>query len=390
MKDKKFLEKLISIRREIHKYPELGNREFKTAGFVEKVLRSLRIPAKRITKTGVLATLSRSPHSSSRCIALRADMDALPLTETARSSYPSRNQGVMHACGHDAHVTMLLGAAMILSEDKDWSGTVKLFFQPNEEGAGGAKDMISHHAMKNPNTDAVIGLHVNPRLSTGTIGLKEGPLMAAVDKFTLEIIGEGGHAAYPHEGKDAVSITAEIVQSLQTIASRKVDPLEPLVLTIGTINGGSRFNILAEKVILTGTVRTLSEKVHRQIPKLIRQVVGGICQAHGAKFKLNYECIGSVLSNSKPAVKLAKGVAVKLFGKNRVKDLKAASMGGEDFAEYLKESPGCFIYVGCANKSLKTDYPWHHPKFNIDERAMPTGAKLLSGIAKKFLKSGLA
>lgn len=395
MGDHELLKKLIQIRRTIHQNPELGGLEFKTAKFIEQNLKRLRIPYKRMGKTGIVATLSNrqvpsSPSSlrwreGKKCVALRADMDALPLTEKRKSFYSSRNSGVMHACGHDAHVAMLLGTAMLLSEKKNFDGTVKFFFQPDEEGAGGAKQLIFAGAMKNPKVDAVFGLHVNPRFPTGTVALKSGPLMAAVDKFEIELLGAGGHAAYPHEGTDAILLAAEIVSALQSIVSRKVDPLEPAVLTVGTIQGGTRFNILADRVKMTGTVRTLSENVHKKIPRWIREIVSGICKTSGAKFKMTYQVIGSVLTNSRQMAELAEKTALELVGRKRVILLDRASMGGEDFAEYLKFVPGCFLYVGTGNRKLKTEFPWHHPEFEIDERALPVGARLLAGIAQQFL-----
>jgi len=386
MNDEIFLKELIKIRREIHRYPELGNQEFTTSRLIERHLKSLKIPYQRVPPTGIIAHLKPGqPSSPSPCVALRADMDALPLNEITHQPYQSRNPGSMHACGHDAHVAMLLGAAMILCKRKDLRGTVKFFFQPNEEGAGGAKSLIQKGAMKNPAVDATFGLHVNPRFPTGTVAIKAGPLMAAVDKFTLEILGQGGHAAYPHEGKDAICMASEIVQALQTIVSRRIDPLDSAVLTIGTIQGGTRFNILAERVSLTGTVRTLSEDLHREIPRLIRQIVSGICQAHGGRFHLNYERIGSVLSNDPGSAERSRQVALKQVGVKKVIALKDSSMGGEDFSEYLKKSPGCFIYIGTGNPSLKTNRPWHHPEFDIDERALPVGARLLAGIAHDYV-----
>lgn len=386
MNDRRLQNQIVTIRREIHMHPELGNSEFRTAKLVEKVLRSLRIPSRRVGATGVVARITGAGRGSGlRCIALRADMDALPLAENGKKSYRSRNRGVMHACGHDAHVAMLLGAALLLSGKRSLPGTVKLFFQPNEEGAGGARSLIKGGAMKSPKVDAIVGLHVNPRLPSGSIGIKDGPLMAAVDRLTIRIRGRGGHAAYPHEGRDAISIASEAVQALQTVASRKVDPLEPFVLTIGTFNGGSRYNILAEEVVMTGTVRTLSEKVHRQAPGLISQVLDGVCQAHGGVCRLDYQRLGSVLSNSKSVADLSRRTAIRLFGRRKVVDLTRASMGGEDFSEYLRHSPGCFIYIGTGNRSLGTTVPWHHPGFDIDESALPTGAKLLAGVAEDFL-----
>ncbi len=381
MTEKSLLDFVTKIRREIHQYPELGNNEFKTAKVIERVLKSLGIPHKRVGKTGVLGEIKRGPGP---CVALRADMDALPLTEISKSSYASKIPGVMHACGHDAHVAMLLGAAMILKDDKNISGTVKFIFQPNEEGAGGALELIKKGIMNHPRVEATFGLHVNPRFPSGSVAIKSGPLMAAVDKFEIEIMGQGGHAAYPHEGKDAVAIASEAVQSLQMIVSRKVDPVDPAVLTVGTFNAGTRYNILAGRATLTGTVRTLSEKTHALIPKLIRQTLDGITKAHGAKYVLNYEVLGSVLSNDKTMALHARKSAEKILPMNLIHEPEQASMGGEDFAEYLKFSPGCFIYVGTGSQRLKTTAPWHHPGFNLDESALPVGSKLLAQIVRDF------
>ncbi len=382
----KFLDQLIAIRRKIHRYPELGEREFRTAQFIEKNLRALKIKFRRVGKTGVLASLGQG----ARCIALRADMDALPLMEKKPLPYASKNRGVMHACGHDAHVAMLLGAAMLLAQKKNLPGVVKFFFQPNEEGSGGAKSLVSAGVMQNPKVQAVVGLHVNPRFPTGKIGLKPGPLMASVDKFTLEIFGQGGHAAYPHEGKDAILIAAEAILALQSIVSRRIDPLEPAVLTIGTMQGGARYNILAEKVTLTGTVRTLSSKTQAQIPRFMRQILQGVTKSHGGKYKLDYQTIGALLANDPKVCALSRQVAARVFGESQIVDLETASMGGEDFSEYLRQAPGCFIYIGTGNKALGTQFPWHHPEFNIDERALIVGSTLLSEVAQEFLTKGTA
>ncbi len=399
MIDQALLKKLVALRRAIHQYPELGNNEFRTAALVEKTLREFRIPYKRLTRTGVVGILqgkrsenrsgNRSgarSNGSSKCVALRADMDALPLTEKGSKPYRSKIPGVMHACGHDAHVAMLLGAAALL-KDRDFSGTIKLMFQPNEEGAGGALQLIDKGVMKNPRVDAVFGLHVNPRFPVGSIGIKPGPLMASVDKFTVTITGRGGHAAYPHEGLDPLPIACEVVTALQTIVARKTDPVDSVVVTVGTIQGGTRYNILAESVTLTGTVRTLSEKTHAAVPRWIRQILDGVTKAHGATFTLDYEVLGSVLSNDPKMAERAMRVGTKLAGKDKVIALSSASMGGEDFAEYLKDAPGCFIYIGTGSASKSKLVPWHHPEFDLNETAMPVGSKLLAELARDFLNS---
>ncbi|OGR82311.1 MAG: hypothetical protein A2636_01245 [Elusimicrobia bacterium RIFCSPHIGHO2_01_FULL_64_10] len=372
---------LTAIRRQIHRYPELGGREFRTAGLVERTLRSWGIPSRRLTPTGIVAVMP----GRGRCVALRADMDALPLAEDPARPYASRNPGAMHACGHDAHVAMLLGAARILSRKKRPAGTVKFFFQPNEEGAGGAKSMISKGAMDRPKVDAVFGLHVNPRLPAGTVGVKAGPVMAAVDRFEISVLGKGGHAAYPHEGRDALFIASEIVVALQSVVSRDLDPVEPAVLTVGTFNSGTGFNILAGTAVLTGTVRTLSEKAHGRIPRVMRRIVHGICRAHGARAGIKYERIGSVLRNSRALAELARDEAVRLFGPRRVRRLESPSMGGEDFSEYLRRAPGCFIYIGTAGRNPDSRLPWHHPRFDIDESALPAGSELLARLAESSL-----
>lgn len=387
MIDSMLLKKLISIRRAIHQYPELGNNEFRTASLIEKTLREFRIPCKRLTRTGIVGYLQGKIRSTSaKCVALRADMDALPLTEKGRKPYRSKIPGVMHACGHDAHVAMLLGAASLL-KDREFPGLIKLMFQPNEEGAGGALQLIDKGVMRSPKVDAVFGLHVNPRLPVGAIGVKPGPLMASVDKFTLEIIGRGGHAAYPHEGLDPLPIASEVILALQTIVSRKTDPVDSVVVTVGTIQGGTRYNILAESVLLTGTVRTLSEKTHRAAPRWIRQIVDGVTKAHGASHRFEYEVLGSVLSNDANMAQLAARAGARIVGPSNVVALQSATMGGEDFAEYLKAAPGCFVYIGTGSASKSKLVPWHHPEFDLNETAMPVGSKLLAEMALDFLKS---
>ena len=381
---KDFLKKLIQIRRTIHKNPELGNAEFKTAAFVEKNLKGLGIKTRRIARTGVVGILKGEKSTANKkVLAFRADMDALPIQEKTGKSYASKRNGIMHACGHDANTTMVLGAAMLLSKErKSFSGTVKFIFQPNEETSGGAKDMIKAGVLKNPRPDAMVGIHVNPWIKTGVLGLKSGAMMAAVDKFTIEVLGEGGHGAYPNLAKDAIVIMAEIISSLQTIVSREISPLEPAVLTIGSIAGGERYNIIADKVTVVGTVRTLNKQLRKIIRKKIEKKVKGITSIYGTKYKFNYEALGNPLFNSPAILELCRRAGIRLLGRKNVKMIDQPSMGGEDFAEYLAFVPGCFIYMGTKkNKS----HPWHHELFDIDESAMPEGSAVLSAIAKAFL-----
>jgi amidohydrolase len=387
MNDRQCLDTAVRLRRQIHEHPELGHQEFKTTELVARTLASAGYRPRRLKPTGVAAELTGK---GKPCVALRADMDALPLTETTAWPHRSRRPGVMHACGHDAHTAMLLTAALALkSEGAVLPGTVKFFFQPDEEGAGGARQLIAQGLMETPAVNAVYGLHVNPRLPAGTLGVKPGPLMAGVDRFTLDVIGEGGHGAYPHEGRDAIVIAAHVITALQTIASRRVDPVEPVVLTVGTIQGGERFNILPGAVRLTGTVRTLSPELQARMPRMVNEIADGTARAHGGRCRLNYEHLGRPVINHAAAASLAREVAVSVVGEKRVIDLDRPSMGGEDFSEYLSRAPGCFVYLG-TGANAKTRRPWHHPAFFLHEPSMAVGVRFLRAVARRALEQASA
>ncbi|MBP9127455.1 MAG: amidohydrolase [Elusimicrobia bacterium] len=382
MTDREALAAAVALRRAIHQHPELGHLEFETTVRVARALKQGGVPFRRHKPTGLVARLNRG---RGPCVALRADMDALPLQETSALPYASLRPGVMHACGHDAHTAMLAVAAIQLKErGLNHPGTVKFLFQPNEEGSGGARQLLAQGAFQSPTVDAVFGLHVNPRLPAGTLGIKTGPLMAAVDRFTLTVRGEGGHGAYPHEGRDAVVMAAQIVSSLQSIVSRRVDPVEPAVLTVGTIQGGERFNILASSVTLTGTVRTLSEKWHRRMPQLIAEVANGVARAHGGRVELRYEALNNPVVNEPAMTALARSVAVDVVGARRVLDLDRPSMGGEDFSEYLSRAPGCFVYLG-TGAGPRTRRPWHHASFVLHEPSMGVGIRFFVAMADRAL-----
>jgi len=377
------LQAAVALRREIHRWPELGGRETRTTALVSRTLRRAGIVFRRARPTGGVAWINegRGP-----CVALRADMDALPLQEKTPSAFRSRTPGVMHACGHDAHTAMLLTAALRLKkEGLGVPGTVKFLFQPDEEGSNGAKKLLAQGAFRRPAVDAVFGVHVNPRLRAGTLGVKPGPLMAAVDRFTLTITGEGGHGAYPHEGIDAVVLAAQVVTALQTLVSRRTDPVEPVVLTVGTIHGGDRFNILPSSVTLTGTVRTLSEKTHAAMPGWIRRTADGVVRGQGGRVELNYEVLGRAVINDRAMAALARRAAVETVGARRAVALEAPSMGGEDFSEYLHRAPGCFVYVG-TGADLRTRRPWHHGSFALHEPSMLTGVKFFMAVARRALR----
>lgn len=384
------LKKLISIRRQIHKNPELGNREFNTAKCIEKTLISVGLKPFRLTKTGVVAVLKPGgkggKHGTKKCIALRSDIDALPVEEKSKRAYRSSIPGVMHACGHDANTAILLGCAMLLRRDIgaiNPDGCVKFIFQPNEESSGGAQQMVSAGVLKNPRPNVIIGLHVNPLLPVGCIGIKYGEMMSAVDLLEIELSGGGGHAAYPHIGKDVVLAASELIISLQTIVSRGLDPVDPAVLSICTVHGGAKFNVLADRVVLTGTIRTLNKRVRKDVCSAILSMLKCVAGKYKLKYRLNIKLVGSVLSNDSRVVDMCIKSAKKIIPGNKIVRIQKPSMAGEDFAHYLKYTRGCFIYIGSANKDKK--YPWHHPRFDIDERCLAVGAKLLRQIALDYL-----
>lgn len=380
MKD--FKKEIIEIRRRIHKYPELGNQEYKTAELIENKLKSLGIKTRRLTKTGMAGILKGNKRGNSKCLAFRADIDALPVIEKTNKPYKSRNEGVMHACGHDAHTAMLLGAAMQLAELKDKiNGTVKFIFQPDEESVSGARNLIAGGVLKNPGVDAIVGMHVDTQIPKGVLGFKFGKMMAAVDRFEIDVYGGGGHAAFPNKGKDTVLCASEIIQSLQSIISREIDPVEPAVISVCTINGGTKFNVLADRVVMTGTVRTLDKAVHDRVLGLIHRHISSIAGKHGLKSRFSYVVVGKPLINDNSMVELAMNSASKI---TKVKLIDKPSMGGEDFSEYLEHVKGCFIYIGTKTKDC--NYPWHHPEFDIDEDILPVGAGVFTQIALDYLK----
>ena len=377
---------LSGLRRQIHKNPELGFCETNTAGLVAGKLRELNLEvAEKVGRTGVVGLLKGN--RPGKTVALRADMDALPIQEQKETEYASCNKGVMHACGHDAHTAMLLGAAMLLASMREQiAGQVKFIFQPcEEEPPGGAIEMIRAGVLEKPKVDAIFGLHVEPMYPAGFIGYKEGTMMAAVDNFRLDIIGKGGHGASPHMGTDAIVTAAEVISALQTIPSRKINPLEPVVISIGTIEGGRKDNIIADRVAMSGTVRTLNPGLREQIPVMMENIIGSVTKAHNATYSLHYEHSYPPLVNDSGMVELIREVAREIAGKDRVMPVAAPTMGGEDFAYYTQMVPGAFVNLGVGFRN-RENYSLHHPCFDIDEQALPVGTALLAGTALKYLE----
>jgi amidohydrolase len=385
----KYYKKIVSIRRKIHQYPELAFEEYRTAKLVADTLRSLGIRVKTgIAKTGVMGILKGSGKVSGKfkTIALRADMDALPIHEQTGLKFASKIPGKMHACGHDAHTSILLGTAMILNEMKDkFSGIVKFIFQPSEEkNPGGAKMMIKEGILRNPKVDMIFGLHVRPDSETGKVFFKDGPLMASSDEIYITIKGKGGHGARPHKTIDPIVISAEVILSLQKIVSRFFDPAEPRVLTIGGINAGSAPNVIPDEVKIMGTLRTMNEIWRKKAWQMIEQVIKGITSSYGADYELKIEPGYPVLINHPAATAFAKEKAIELLGRKRVGDAYEI-MGAEDFAYYLQKIPGCFIWLGAGDERQKYDI--HSSKFNLKEEAMKTGSALLAYLAISALNA---
>lgn len=372
---------IVKIRRFIHMNPELGNREFETARLISAKLEPLGFEVRTgVAKTGVVAVLRGSQPGPA--VAVRADMDALPVQETTNLPFKSLNPGVMHACGHDVHSSIVLGTALVLNALKDrLKGTVTFLFQPAEEGApegeeGGADLMVKEGALDNPSVGAVFGFHVWPE-NVGTVLVAAGNVTAAADTFTITVKGKSAHAARPHEGIDAVVIAAEIVTALQTVVSRALDPTDPAVLTIGTINGGTRRNIIAERVVLEGTVRTLSETNRKKIPLLMESIVRDIAGMYGAEGQFEYkEALPSVFNNPELAAAMAPTL-IKLLGKDKTLEWKP-QMIAEDFAYLARKAPGFYFFLGVKSPAQATAAPLHSPNFNPDERSIPLGIRILS------------
>jgi amidohydrolase len=377
-------ESIVELRRAIHRHPEGGFAEFQTAALVEKTLASCGIPARRVAKTGVAGVLAGT--GPGRVVALRADMDALELDEGTGAPYASGVPGLMHACGHDAHTAMLLGAARLLSGRRDFlPGSVVFLFQPAEETTGGALPMIREGVLEDPRVDAVFGLHVGIDLPCGEVSVSEGTVHAASDMFDVTVTGRGCHGAHPHEGVDAVAAAGAILGALQSVVSRNVDPLEPAVVTVGTIRGGSARNVLAETVEMSGIIRTLSPGVRTAVRERVRAIVEGTAAAFGGRAEIRFTEGYPCLVNDPGMARLVKATATGLLGAGKVRPATRPSMGVEDFAYFSGERPGAFFTLGAGNPAKGIIHPAHSPRFDIDEDALPVGAAMMAGVALNFL-----
>ncbi len=373
--EERYGEKISALRRDIHREPELGFDTEKTARKVLDALEGLPLEiATGVAQNGIVATLAGGGEGPT--VGLRADMDALPITEETGLPFSSQVEGKMHACGHDGHTSMLVGAAHVLCEMREnLNGAVKFLFQPAEEGGGGGRVMVEEGVAEG--LGSIFALHLWPGLPFGTVATKGGPIMAAADAFEMEVRGTGGHGAMPHLSADAIVVAAHVVTALQTVVSREVDPVEPAVLTVGEIGAGTAFNIIPETARLGGTVRTLNEDLRKRMPERIEAVARGVAGGMRADAHLDYTFSYPVTRNDADAANRALGVAGGLFGEEAVLELANPSMGAEDFAYFLEKVPGAFVWLGVGEDVSGL----HTPQFAFDEEILPRGSALLAALA---------
>ncbi len=378
-------ERIVQIRHDIHQNPELSGEEEETRLLLKSILEAEGIPFKTFKNHyGIVADIVKDPNLPT--VAIRGDMDALPMPENSPKPYASQKEGIMHACGHDAHTAVALGCALTLNSVKEQlPGNVRIIFQPSEEVLdGGSSQMIEDGALEG--VSAIFGLHVYPYLKTGQIGYKYGVMMASADTFSFDIYGKTAHGARPHEGIDAVLVTAMAINSLNHIVSRRIDPIHPAVISMGKIEGGKAPNVICDFVTVAGTVRTVNESVRSRIPEMMEATIKGICEAMDAKYHFNYEFGPPELKNSDEIVDIVKEAAKEVVGEEGLVDLVDPVMGGEDFARYLQIVPGAFFRLGICNEEKGTCVPQHNTRFDVDDDSLAIGMKVLSFSSLKFLE----
>ncbi|MDF2502644.1 M20 family metallopeptidase [Clostridium sp.] len=381
----KIKDQLITWRRDFHSHPELDYELFRTNEKIKAFLDSEGIEYKVIAKTGICAIIKGA--NPGKIVALRGDMDALPLQEENKCDYASKVNGKMHACGHDAHTTILMGAAKLLNSVKsELNGNIKLFFEPAEETTGGARLMIAEGALENPKVDAVIGLHVEEAIEVGNIGVKKGVVNAASNPFTIKIKGKGGHGAHPDVTVDPVVISCNVVNALQTIISRELPPVSPGVVTIGYIHGGTAQNIIPEEVKIGGIIRTMKTEHRVYVQKRLREITEGIVTSMRGSCEIEIEESYPCLYNDDKILDIVKSSAEEVIGKEKINILENPSMGVESFAYFSLERPSAFYYLGCRNEEKGIVNPAHGSLFDVDEGCIPIGVAIQCTAAVRMLK----
>ena len=377
-------ESMVEFRRDLHQHPELGFKETRTAGKVDAVLRGAGLTTKTgIAETG-LTTVIEGGRGHDRTILFRADMDALPLTEETARPYSSKNEGAMHACGHDGHTSIMTHTVLdTLASQGDRKVGAKFLFQPAEEGTGGALPMIEQGVLEAPDVEAAFGLHIWNNLPVGTVAVTTGPFMASADEFEVVIHARGGHGAYPHDTVDAVVVGAYLVTALQTLVSRNVDPTQTAVVSVGTFEAGSNFNIIAERARLRGTLRTFDPGVRSLLIRRLEEVGSRVAETFGARCEFIFRDYYPAVRNDAAMADFVADVAAEVVGPENVRR-DVVSMGGEDMAFFLQKVPGCFFFLGSMNSEKGFDRAHHSPFFDFDEACMPIGAEILSRIHERY------
>ena len=375
---------LVEIRRTIHMHPELMYEEEKTAELVAHNLEKLGLEVKKgVAKTGVVGLLRGA--KPGKTVAIRADMDALPIEEANPVPYASKIKGKMHACGHDAHTTILLGEARFFSTRRDLlSGNIKWIFQPAEEGGAGGRVMTEEGVLENPKVDAIFGAHVFPEIPIGQIGVNEKEGLAATDRVTFKIVGRGGHGAYPHLSRDPILAAGHLITQIHSIVSRSIHPLDSAVISFGKIEGGTAFNIIPDAVELLATVRSLTPQVRETLKERMEQVASGVARSFGLECQFNYDYGYPALVNDPKMSHLVASACGKAIGKEKVAFLRP-SMGGEDFAYYLEKVPGSFFRLGCRNEAKGFVNAFHNSRFDLDEDVLPFGVEMFVRIIEEYL-----
>ena len=379
MLGKKYSDYMVEMRRYFHENPEPSSEEYNTSAKIKSELDKMGIPYISIAGTGIIGTIIGT--KPGKTVALRADMDALQVNECTGLLFASKKEGLMHACGHDGHIASLLGAAKILNEIKDEiHGTVKLFFQPAEETAQGAKKMIEEGALEG--VDGVFGIHLWADIELGKISVEAGPRMASTDLFRIKVTGKGGHGSLPHQGVDAVVVGSAIVMNLQSIVSREISPLEPAVVSVGQIKSGSRFNVIAPDAFMDGTTRAFSAEVRGKFHSMIDRIAKNTAEAYRATAVTEYEYLVPVTINDERCSTIAEETVRETFGEEALTKFPKIT-GSEDFSYFSNEREGVLCFVGTGTENY---YPHHHPKFAVDERALPISASMYAAYAVNYLK----
>ncbi len=374
---------LVRVRRDLHRHPELGFRETRTAAVVAETLTNLGLEVRSgVGQTGVVALLEGARPGPT--VLLRFDMDALPIQEESDHDYVSTRPGVMHACGHDGHVAMGLGLAQIFARQQSrMAGSLKFLFQPAEEGLGGALSVMADGALVDPRPDVALAMHLWSPVPLGKARVVEGPAMASSSVFTITVEGKGGHGAAPHLATDPIIAAAQIVVALQSIISRNADPHDSVVVSIGEFSAGTTFNVIPERAVLKGTVRSYSTASHRMVYRRILEMATNMATAFGCRATMETVAIVASVNNAPEPTAVVRGAAERVLGASNI--LEHRTMAAEDMGFILEEIPGCYFFVGCSNGEAETQYPHHHPRFDFDERAMVNGVAIMAEAAARYV-----